>query len=268
MHSDAGHAFTGFFRAPAFALRNGMAWLFVVPGLLWLAFAFGLFALSTWLAGQAEGWIMRLVGGGTLGDEQADLHGLWSYVKVFFENGGAMVLLVAVKLTLFFLFALMNKYIVLIVLSPVLAYASERTEELATGRSFPFSLPQLLRDTWRGVRMAVRNGIIELAINLLVWAVTLAVPILAPLSVAVVFLVSAYFYGFSMFDYVFERRRLSVRESMRAARAHPGMVLTIGGLFMVLAKLPLLGLMFVPLMAAIGASLAWVGKERNTTPHA
>jgi len=267
MRSDVGLALSGFVRAPAFAARHGLAWLFLVPALLWAAFAVGLFAFTTWLVGRAETWIMHALKAGPLGDEAADLHGLWSYVKVFFESGGAMVLLIAVKLALFFLFALVNKYIVLIVLAPVLAYASERTEEIVTGRRSPFSLPQLVRDAARGVRMALRNGFLELGLNVLIWAATLAFPFLAPLSVVLVLTVSAYFYGFSMFDLVFERRRMSVRASVRAARANPGLVLTNGGLFMLLAKVPLVGLMLVPVMAAIGAALAWVEKERATGGH-
>lgn len=192
-----------------------------------------------------------------------ELHGFWAYARAFFEGTGAVVLLVAVKLALFFLFALVNKYIVLVVMSPLLAYASERAEEHLTGRVHPFSLAQLLRDSLRGALIALRNGLLELAINLLVWIATLFMPVAAPISALLLFGVSAYFYGFSMFDYVFERRRMGVRESVRAVNANSGMVLVNGALFALLAKVPLLGLMCAPLMAAIGASLAWVEREQG-----
>lgn len=262
MTGDLWRALTCFLKAPAFALSHRMAWMFLVPALLWVAFAAGLFALSTWLVGLLEPWLHGLVGAGEA-PRQEDLHGLWAYVQAFFQGTGAVLLLVAVKLALIFLFALVNKYIVLIVLSPLLAYASERAEEHLTGRSYPFSPAQLVKDAGRGVLIALRNGALELTINLVVWVGTLFVPVLAPLSAVLLLLVSAYFYGFSMFDYVFERRRMGLRASVRAVNTHVGMVLVNGALFALLAKVPLVGLMFAPLMAAIGASLAWVGKEEG-----
>lgn len=262
MWTDAALALRAFFRSPAFALRHGMGWLFLVPALLWVAFAVGLFALSTWMVGLVEPWLRGLVTPGGA-PPMEELHGFWAYARAFFEGTGAVVLLVAVKIALFFLFALVNKYIVLIALSPLLAYASERAEEHLTGRVHPFSLVQLLRDSLRGALIALRNGVLELAINLLVWAATLFMPLAAPFSALLLFGVSAYFYGFSMFDYVLERRRLGVRESVRAVNAHGGMVLMNGALFALLAKVPLVGLMCAPLMAAIGASLAWMEREQG-----
>ncbi|HMC97919.1 MAG TPA: EI24 domain-containing protein, partial [Flavobacteriales bacterium] len=128
---------------------------------------------------------------------------------------------------------------------------------------FPFSWSQLMKDALRGALIAVRNGVMELLVTLGIWVLTLFVPVLAPVSVVFLFIVSAYFYGFSMFDYVFERRRMRIGESVRAVNSRLGLVLTNGALFSLVMKLPLVGLMFAPVMASIGAVLATVKSERG-----
>jgi CysZ protein len=140
----------------------------------------------------------------------------------------------------------------------MLAYASERTEEVLTGRSHPFSLQQLIKDALRGALIALRNGVLELGITVGIWMLTLLVPVLSPVSFMLLFAVSAYFYGFSMVDYVFERRRMRIGESVRAVNDRMGIVLANGALFSLLMKVPFFGVMFAPAMAAIGASIAMV----------
>jgi uncharacterized protein involved in cysteine biosynthesis len=56
-----------------------------------------------------------------------------------------------------------------------------------------------------------------------------------------------------------------VRASVRTVNANSGMVLMNGALFALLAKVPLVGLMCAPVMAAIGASLAWVEREQEAS---
>jgi CysZ protein len=114
----------------------------------------------------------------------------------------------------------------------------------------------------------LRNGFLELSITLLLWTVTFFMPLLIPVSAVLLFLVSAYFYGFSMFDYAFERRRMRVTESVRKVNANLGMVLANGALFSLLSKLWIVGLVCVPLMAAVGATLALVEKEQATAAGA
>jgi CysZ protein len=206
--------------------------------------------------------------------DRSGLLGAWDDVKGFFNSARDTVVLVTVKLALWFLFGLVGKYLVLIVLSPLLAYASERTEEIITGHAFPFRLGLFLKEIGRGILMALRNGSLELLITLAVWACTFFLASLAPLAVVVLWFVSSWFYGFSMFDYVFERQRMGVRASAKAAREWRGVVLANGMLFNLLMNPPLLHWLFgpvlsaicfcvVPVMASIGAVLAW--HEANGT---
>jgi CysZ protein len=254
---DFGLGLSGFFRAFGFAMSNRMGWMFLVPVLLWVLLAIGLVAvlqgpvdqLSDWVALQLEVPV------------QEGAQDWWSDVKAFFNGAREVIVAILLKLAVAYLLFVANKYIVLILLSPLLAYASERTEEIITGRTFPFSWGQLMKDALRGALIALRNGIMELAITVGIWFLTLFVPVLAPFSFILLFTVSAYFYGFSMFDYVFERRRMRIGESVKAVNDRIGAVMANGALFSLVMKLPLLGVMFAPVLASIGAVLATLKKE-------
>lgn len=261
---DFGTGISGFGRAFGFAFRHRMGWMFLVPIGLWALFAVGVFAFGSWLVDQVGAWAAVHLG---LDVPAADLDGwagFWNDVKAAINGARDLLILIALKLALFYLLSLFGKYVVLIVLSPLLAYASERTEEVLTGVEHPFRLGRFLKDLLRGIGMALRNGFLELAINVAVWLGTLFLPLAAPVSMLVLWGVSAWFYGFSMFDYVFERRRLGIGASARTARSRSGLVMGNGILFSLLMKVPFVGPVFAPLLAAIGAVLAW--HEAEGTP--
>lgn len=247
---------SGFFRAFGFAMRNGLGWAILVPILLVILLYASLFAVAWQVAAAAGEWIGGIVKAPSDVIQPEGWAGIWDAISGFFSATGGFLAAFALKLVMLFVFALVIKYIVLIVLSPLLAYLSERAEEMITGRGTPFSLGQWLKDIVRGSFIALRNGSIEIAINLVVWVITLFVPLLAPLSAVFLFLVSAYFYGFSMFDYVFERRRMRAGDSVRAVNARLGQVVANGTLFSLLMKVPVLGICLAPAMGAIGAVLA------------
>ena len=247
-----GSGIEGFFGAFNFIRRNRMGWMFLAPVLLWVLLTFVFIAL---LQGPVDTLLDRLSDRLRIELPTED-EGLWHDVLAFIDGARDFLLVIVLKLAVAYLLFIANKYIVLILLSPLLAYASERTEEILTGREFPFSWAQLLKDALRGSLIAIRNGLLELFISIVIWAITFFVPIAAPVSLVLLFFVSAYFYGFSMFDYVFERRRMRVGDSVRAVNDRIALVFTNGALFSLLMKIPLIGIMFAPVMAAVGAVLA------------
>lgn len=247
----------GFFRAFGFVFKHKMAWMFLAPAVLWLALFFGMYNLMELATNRVGDWAAAYL---EIAPEADDLS-WWAEVKAFINGAREMVVSIVLHLAIGYLLFIANKYIVLIVLSPLLAYASERAEEIITGKEFPFSFGQLMKDALRGALIAVRNGLLELSITAIIWIISLFVPILTPISILLLFLVSAYFYGFSMFDYVFERRRMRIGESTRAVNSRIGAVLANGAMFSLVMKIPLVGLMLAPVMASVGAVLSVVEEE-------
>ena len=264
MLRDISIGFRGFTRALGFAFSNGLWWLFLLPLLFYLAFAAGMVWFSAYAVDAVGSHVAHYLAIDIPVEHRSGWPGLWDDLRAFINTSRAVVVAVVLRVALWFLFGLIGKYIVLIVLSPVMAYASERTEEILTGHRFPFKFVRFAKDVARGVLMALRNGLLELSINVAVWALTLFFAPVAPLSALFLWLVSCWFYGFSMFDYHFERKRLSIGASARFARGRSGMVLANGALFSLLLRIPLIGVMFAPLLASIGAVLAWREGEPTT----
>lgn len=247
----------GFLQAPLFLLRNGLWWSFLVPVLLWAVFASGMLWLSLEAVDAVRQLAAEQLGITVPAMDASGWQGLWNTAKGLLNGARDVLVLLVVQLGLWLLFGLVSKYLVLIVLSPLLAWVSERTEEILTGRRFPFSPAQFARDVLRGVGMALRNGVLELGINLLAWVLSILLLPTAPFWALFLWVISCWFYGFSMFDYVFERHRLGIRASARAAREHRGLVLANGALFWLLMLIPFVGVVVAPLLACTGAALAW-----------
>lgn len=153
------------------------------------------------------------------------------------------------RFILFYIYTLVYKNIVLIIMSPMLAFLSERVEELYLGKSYPFHVGQFIKDVLRGIRIAFRNLIREL------FAIALATLFLGPLSPIVAFLVESYYYGFSMIDYSNERRKLTVKQSIAYIHRNRGMALGNGLVFYGLFLIPFLGWMVAPALGLVAATL-------------
>lgn len=153
-------------------------------------------------------------------------------------------LLVSISLGL----ALMKfaKYIVVIVLSPLFAILSQVVERKLTGNKYPFDLQQTIHDVKRGVRIALRNVMWEYIYFLLILAVVMIGwddPFNSPVFY-ITYLVGFFYYGFSFIDYINERRRLDIDQSIYFMRKHRGLAIAIGSVYSLLILVPVdIGLM-------------------------
>lgn len=162
------------------------------------------------------------------------------------------------KVLFFLIFAYFSGYIILIILSPVFSYLSEKAEKLKTGKDYKFSFKQLLIDIWRGTRIAVRNLFIEIILTIILFIVSF-VPVIGWISAIILFFITAYFYGFSFLDYALERRKMSVRESIIFMRKNKGLVIANGTLFSLVLIIPFCGVIlagFISLISVVAGTLS------------
>ena len=88
------------------------------------------------------------------------------------------------------------KYLVVIILSPLLAHLSQKTEQILTGNKYRFNLEQLIKDIRRGIRIALRNLIRQYFFFLLIFLISFIGwedPKSAPIFY-LVFIISFYYY--------------------------------------------------------------------------
>ena len=133
-----------------------------------------------------------------------------------------------------------SKYLVVIILSPLLSHLSQKSERILTGNEYDFDLDQLFRDIKRGFRIAIRNivwhyffFIILLVVAYLGWEKPEESPVFY-----LTFILGFFYYGFSFLDYVHERLRWNIDESIRFVRKHRGLAVSIGMIYSLMILVP------------------------------
>jgi CysZ protein len=201
--------------AISFIFRNKLAWTFIVPLILSILLLIGGQALITnfvdylkeivvnWINLDKTGFLGKLLGG---------------------------LVEVVIRVISFLVFAYLSGYIIIILMSPLLAYISEKTEQIITGKTYGINLKQLLKDIVRGIMLALRNLFIEIFFVILMFFVSF-IPVIGWFGTIVLFFVSSYFYGFSFIDYNNERQKMTVSESVSVVRKYRWLAIANGSVF-------------------------------------
>ena len=260
------------FQAFSFVFKNKLGHYFLYPIAITtflLIVAKNLIELSV---EKVKGWIFNWldivpVDGSGVSGVKGNLSFLWENLGQVLTDGAISLIM---WIIMFYLTHKVIKYVTLILMSPVMAYLSERTEQILTGNEYPFNWNQFLKDIWRGVILAIRNFCIEMGLVILIWIVGLVLSmipgvnllmfIIAPAFAVLTFLIGAYFYGFSTIDYTNERRKLTVKQSVQFIRKNKWLAIGNGALFMLFISIPVLGAYLGPVFATImctaGATMA------------
>jgi CysZ protein len=183
--------------------------------------------LGRWLRTGAEGWLKFLFVFGT----------------------------VIVKILMMLLYFSLFKYLFLIIGSPIFAYLSEKTEAILEGKNFPFSLPQLLHDIVRGIKLALRNTLWQTVYTVSILILSF-IPLVGWFTPFLALLIECYYFGFSMLDYSSERHKLSPAESIAFISKHKGLAIGNGIVFYLMHMLVLVGWLLAPTYAVVAATLS------------
>ena len=211
--------FRTFFEAIGFVFSKGLWWAFIFPVLFNILLFWGGKELVDLGNDKLQTWILGLV--------NLDSTNTWYMTALHGVVTGFIWIIL--KILLFSIFTYFGGYIILIFMSPIFAALSEKTEKTLTGNTYPFNGEQWMRDMVRGILLVVRNIFLELAIIIIVFLLSF-IPVFgwffAIFSTVILFFVSAYFYGFSYMDYTLERKKLSVRQSVKFVRRHKGIAIS------------------------------------------
>ena len=244
---------TAFVRATPFLFKNGMGWWYVVPVLLYLILFFAtFFGFSQWASPYAEEWVASHLDV-TMPKEDVEW---WRTVLSFLAKSAVFLTGFVIKFLVFLILSQVMKYIILILMSPVLAYLSEKTESILTGADYPFDLKQFLKDVARGIFFALRSLFAEFGIIALVGILSFFISVLLPFTAIFLFFINCFYMGVSLMDYVAERRKLSIGESMSFMRKNKGTLIGIGLMFNLIYRIPFLGIVVAPINGAVGCVLA------------
>lgn len=227
-------------------IRKHRLWKWIlIPGIIYtLLFMVGIYYF--WIStGDAVAW---------LSDRTGLVRWLQKERNEFYSFIFMMISLILRLVMIFFYFSLF-KYLFLIIGSPVFAYLSEKTASIIEGRDFPFSFKQLMKDAWRGSKLAVRNTIWQ-TVYLLALSILSLVPLFGWIAPLVALFIECYYYGFSMVDYSLERNRLSPAASIHFISRHKGLAIGNGLMFYLMHGLVIVGWILAPAYAVVAATLS------------
>jgi CysZ protein len=136
----------------------------------------------------------------------------------------------------------------------VFAWLSEKIESLISGKAYAFSPAQMLKDMARGAKIAGRNLLWQTVYLIALFFLSL-IPFIGWTVPFLALLIEAYYLGFSMLDYNFERRGEPMSSSIRYIGAHKGLAMGNGMVFYAMHALPVLGWLLAPAYAVIAATI-------------
>ena len=234
-------------------IRKHRLWKWIlIPGIIYtLLFAVGIYYF--WISsGDAVTLLSRTIGvEAWLQKERSE------WLSFLFLMIGMMLRLVLV----FFYFSLF-KYLFLIIGSPVFAYLSEKTTSIIEGRDFPFNFSQLMKDAWRGSKLALRNTVWQTVYIVLLLFLSF-IPLFGWITPLIALFIECYYYGFSMMDYSCERNKLSAGASIQFISRHKELAIGNGLIFYLMHGLIIIGWILAPAYAVVAATLS-LHRIKNT----
>lgn len=238
-------AIQSYFRAHEFISKHRLWKWIIIPGLLYsILFVVGMyFFLKS--SNSLVSYVSQSLGIEAWLDRQA------SSVLNFLFIFGEYIL----RLVLMFFYFSLFKYLFLIVGSPLFAYLSEKTEAIIEGKDFPFSFSQLIKDSIRGIKLALRNALWQTVYTISILILSLF-PIVGWITPMISLFLECYYYGFSMLDYSCERHKLSPSESIEFINRHKGLAIGNGLVFYLMHGIPVVGWVLAPAYAVVAATIS------------
>lgn len=152
------------------------------------------------------------------------------------------------------IFWFLFKYVMFVVLSPIMSLISEKIESIHDGtNSTHFTIAGAISDMIRGLRIALRNIVRELLITLLI-VILGFFPAFTLFSGIAIYIVQSYYAGFGNLDYYLERR-MNVTETVEFVKRRKLAAVGSGLGYMLLLLIPVIGIVLAPLLGTISATL-------------
>ena len=135
------------------------------------------------------------------------------------------------------------KHIILALSAPFMSPVSEKIEAHLLGKTHQHRDTTNAAQLWRGVRINVRNLLLELMFTIPLLILSF-IPGINIVTGILIFLIQAYYAGFGNMDYTLERH-FNYDESTKFVRNNSGIAIGNGIVFMAMLFIPVLGIILV-----------------------
>ncbi|WP_034042235.1 EI24 domain-containing protein [Wocania ichthyoenteri] len=178
---------------------------------------------------------------------------IWEWGKETFttiSNVFGGLLIIALGLILY-------KHIIMALSAPFMSPVSEKIEAHLTGnQSHSHRNTSFLQQLLRGIRINIRNLFMEIGLTILILIISL-IPVIGWITSILLFIVQAYYAGFSNMDYTLERH-YKYSKSVQFVRKHRGLAIGNGLVFMLFLFIPVIGVILVLPLSVTAASIQTV----------
>lgn len=239
-----------FINASSYLFNKRLLHYYLWPIVVAILFYVGISGLIFAFSGQISDWIISTY----FPNQEKVYTGSFKLLKFLSTFSIKHIASFIIGLMLFLISGKISKYVVLILLSPLFSLLSEKVEELENNTTFPFSVIQFLKDIIRGSFLALRNLFIELFLIAVFTVIGLFSGPFAVIVTPLLWIVSSYFYGFSMIDYTCERKKMSIKEGIRYIRKHRLFAIGIGSMYLLVELIPVVGMIIAPINGVVGAT--------------
>ena len=117
--------------------------------------------------------------------------------------------------------------------------------------------------SFRGIEFAIRNFALDILVTLALLLISILILWILPLIPILILIVESYFFAMVLMDYRFEMDGTRINESIRKCRNLPGIPIGIGLIFNLTLLIPLLGVIFGPIIAFLAAQESINGLEKS-----
>lgn len=179
------------------------------------------------------------------------------------EKISMLFIRIAVRLTYLYLFLSLGGYIILITMSPILSLLADKADSEISGEKMKYGFMAFLHDVLRAIILAIRNFILQMVLTLILFFLSF-VPMMGLITPILMFIVTAYFYGFSFVDYIVERQKRSLKDGIYYINKHLGVVFAIGIPFTLALAIPVIKVFvcgYLAMLSIIVATLVLTQKS-------
>ena len=160
------------------------------------------------------------------------------------------------------------KHIIMALSAPFMSPVSEKIEIHLLGEESKLSdqhrNTSFRQQLWRGIRINVRNLLMELWLTIIILIISL-IPVIGWFTSLILFFIQAYYAGFGNMDYTLERH-FKYKESVSFVRKHRGIAIGNGIVFMLFLLIPVIGVILVLPLSVTAASTETI-KLLNAQNH-
>lgn len=178
-----------------------------------------------------------------------------SYLGSFIKNTFGIIYFIVMQVYIFF---------VLTILSPFNTILSEKLDTQLTGKEYPFSFAQVMLDFFRMIGIVILALIMQFFFMGIVWLITWILG-LQSLNTVLFTAISAFFIGFSFYDYSLERYKLGVFDSLGFSFKNLLSTTITGLIFLAIYSLPYVGVLLAPVLVTMIATIVYLQKEQHYT---